>query len=278
MWATRWVHWHARRKHARQAGTLLAAASELAAASGAVQAATQHTTLPRRCWLRSGRSHCKTSPDQSNPDCGACPQAGSCLPVAGHLVPSESPSFDPGMHAYSHRKRKFMNLSSTKKSTSAQVLNEPFEGASTQQLVQASQAGQNNALLANWPAASNGWFTPSVSDGSGNHTEAQEVTQEVLIKAYEKLDQLENRRLFPAGCDRSRYVNRSTGIPAGRLVWRSNPRCSTHRITATRRRWTVCWPMSGEDQLHAGLQNLEKLDRNTLEVFYAGAITAGDER
>ena len=138
-----------------------------------------------------------------------------------------------------------MNLTSPKKSTSTQALHEPLEGASTEQLVQASQAGQNSAF---GELASR--FEPMVyaicQRRLGNHTEAQEVTQEVLIKAYEKLDQLQQPAAFP-GWLRSIAVRQSINRHTRRaLAWRLNPRCSTHRITATRRRWTICWPMSAK--------------------------------
>ena len=162
---------------------------------------------------------------------------------------------------------KIMNLSNTKKSTSAQVLNEPFEGASTQQLVQASQAGQNSAF-GELASRFERMVYAICQRRLGNHIEAQEVTQEVLIKAYEKLDQLQQPAAFP-GWLRSiavrQSINRHTRRAPCVAVEPQMLDAPDHRNSAP---LDSLLAHEREDQLHAGLQNLEKLDRNTLEAFY----------
>ncbi len=101
-----------------------------------------------------------------------------------------------------------------------------------------------------------------------NHAEAQEVSQEVLVKAFEKLFQLKEPAAF-AGWLRSIAVRQSIN------------RC-TRRGPSVAVEPQMLETMCGQDsppidnllaneradQLHAGLSRLARLDRNTLQAFY----------
>ncbi|NLX94609.1 MAG: sigma-70 family RNA polymerase sigma factor [Rhodopirellula sp.] len=102
----------------------------------------------------------------------------------------------------------------------------------------------------------------------GNHAEAQEVCQEVLIQAMRKIGQLKNPLCFGAWLRAiagrmaiNRAVRRGPFVAAepeqfeARCVENQTP---LGRMLARER----------EDQLRLGLKRLPDLDRNTLEAFY----------
>ncbi len=102
----------------------------------------------------------------------------------------------------------------------------------------------------------------------GNHSEAQEVTQEVLVKAMQKLDQLRQPECF-GGWLRSmttrmainRAVRKSPGTPtepaslAANCIDRQTPLAST-------------LAREERSQVRAGLRRLKRTDRATLMAFY----------
>jgi RNA polymerase sigma-70 factor (ECF subfamily) len=101
-----------------------------------------------------------------------------------------------------------------------------------------------------------------------NHAEAQEAAQEVFIKAFEKLNQLEEPAAFP-GWLRSiavrQSINRSTRRP---------PALSMEPHTLEGYDGEAEAPLSSllarerVAQLHEGLDRLAMLDRSTLISFY----------
>ncbi|NOY30709.1 MAG: sigma-70 family RNA polymerase sigma factor [Planctomycetes bacterium] len=101
-----------------------------------------------------------------------------------------------------------------------------------------------------------------------DHAEAQEVTQEVLIKAFEKLYQLQEPKAFP-GWLRSiasrQSINRCTRRPPTIAV-------EPHTIDRADARHPA--PLESllakerKSQLHEGLDRLASLDRSTLMAFY----------
>jgi len=142
-----------------------------------------------------------------------------------------------------------------------------YQNATNQQLVFAAQQGDNPAFgeLANR-------FEQMVyavcRQRLRDHTEAEEVAQDVLIKAFEKLHQLEEPLAF-AGWLRSiavrQAINRSTRRPPTVSV-------EPHRLDRADIRHTApvdsLLEVERRDQLHEGLDRLATLDRSTLVAFY----------
>jgi RNA polymerase sigma-70 factor (ECF subfamily) len=101
-----------------------------------------------------------------------------------------------------------------------------------------------------------------------DHAEAQEVVQDVLIKAFEKLYQLQEPAAFP-GWLRSiavrQSINRSTRRPPSIAV-------EPHTIDRADTRHAAPFEsiLASErcDQLHEGLDRLASMDRSTLVAFY----------
>jgi len=160
-----------------------------------------------------------------------------------------------------------MSLPIKKTPTPSQALSEPLDCASTQRLVEASQAGHKGAfgeLVSRFEQM----VYAVCHRRLGNHTEAQEVTQDVFIKAYEKLDQLQQPAAFP-GWLRSiavrQSINRFTRRAPCVAVEPELLDAPDHRNSAP---LDSLLAHEREDQLYAGLKNLEKLDRSTLEAFY----------
>ena len=101
-----------------------------------------------------------------------------------------------------------------------------------------------------------------------NYVEVEEVTQDVFIKAFEKLDQLREPEAF-AGWLRSialrQSINRCT---------RQGPWISVEPQTFDGYESTVEHPLDGllteerHSQLREGLDRLAQLDRSTLVAFY----------
>ena len=102
----------------------------------------------------------------------------------------------------------------------------------------------------------------------GNHSEAQEVTQEVLVKALQKLDQLRQPECF-GGWLRSmttrmainRAVRKSPGTP-------TEP--ASLAATCVDRQTPLAIALAREErlQVRAGLRRLKRTDRATLMAFY----------
>ncbi|MCH2114379.1 MAG: RNA polymerase sigma factor [Pirellulales bacterium] len=142
-----------------------------------------------------------------------------------------------------------------------------LQKATNRQLVLAAQQGNNSAFgeLANR-------FEQMVytvcRQRLRDYAEAQEVTQDVLIKAFEKLHQLREPLAF-AGWLRSiavrQAINRSTRRPPTVSV-------EPHRLDRSDTRHAapsdVVLQRERSDQLHAGLDRLASLDRSTLVAFY----------
>lgn len=102
----------------------------------------------------------------------------------------------------------------------------------------------------------------------GNDAEAQEVSQEVFIKALEKLEQLRQPECF-AGWLRSMTVR----LAINRAV-RRKPAVATAPETMAASCVDPVTPLAAalareeRSQVRAGLRRLRKLDRQTLVAFY----------
>jgi RNA polymerase sigma-70 factor (ECF subfamily) len=142
-----------------------------------------------------------------------------------------------------------------------------LELATTAELVIAAQEGDNDAF-----GALVSRFERMVQSVCWqrlrNHAEAQEAAQEVFIKAFEKLEQLEEPAAFP-GWLRSiavrQSINRSTRRPPAMAVephmlegFGGEAEAPLSSLLATER----------VAQLHEGLERLATLDRSTLVAFY----------
>lgn len=101
-----------------------------------------------------------------------------------------------------------------------------------------------------------------------NHAEAQEVTQDVFIKAFEKLYQLSEPAAF-AGWLRSiavrQSINRSTRRPPTIAV---EPQAMDRADVRYVAPLDSLLESERESQLRHGLRQLSSLDRNTLVAFY----------
>jgi len=150
---------------------------------------------------------------------------------------------------------------------SASIVRTSLEEATAEQLVEASQRGQNSAF-GELASRFESMVFAICHQRLGNRAEAQEVTQDVLILAFRKLGQLRQPAAFP-GWLRSIAVRQSINRQTRRAPCvavepqmlnapdHRNPAPLDHLLAHER-----------EDQLHAGLRNLENLDRSTLEAFY----------
>lgn len=149
----------------------------------------------------------------------------------------------------------------------ATLTTEDYELLENSELVVAAQDGDNRAFgeLANR-------FEQMVyavcMQRLRDHAEAQEVAQDVLIKAFEKLHQLQEPAAF-AGWLRSiavrQAINRCTRRPPTIAV-------EPHTIDRADERHSAPVDSLLENerkaQLHAGLNRLASLDRSTLVAFY----------
>jgi RNA polymerase sigma-70 factor (ECF subfamily) len=142
-----------------------------------------------------------------------------------------------------------------------------LEEASTEQLVEASQTGNNSAFgeLVN---RFESMVYSICYQRLRNQAEAQEVTQDVLILAFRKLDQLQQPAAFP-GWLRSiairQSINRQTRRAPCVSVEPQMLDAPDHRNPAPLERLLA---HERQDRLHEGLRNLAILDRSTLEAFY----------
>lgn len=144
---------------------------------------------------------------------------------------------------------------------------ESDETTSLEFLVEAAQAGDRDAFgeLATR-------FEPMVYAIAlrrlGNHAEAQELTQEVLVKAMQKIDQLKVPAAF-GGWLRSITVR----LAINRQVRRA-PSIATEpqtlEATCIESRTPLDAVLASEraQQVRGGLARLGELDRSTLEAFY----------
>jgi len=142
-----------------------------------------------------------------------------------------------------------------------------LELATTAELVTAAQDGDNEAF-----GALVSRFERMVQSVCWqrlrNHAEAQEAAQEVFIKAFEKLEQLDEPAAFP-GWLRSIAVRQSINRSTRRL-----PALAVEPHTLEGFDGEVEAPLSSllarerVAQLHEGLDRLATLDRSTLVAFY----------
>jgi RNA polymerase sigma-70 factor (ECF subfamily) len=101
-----------------------------------------------------------------------------------------------------------------------------------------------------------------------NHAEAQELCQEVFVQALEKLDQLRQPECFP-GWLRSIAARMAINRAVRRgPVFASDP--DAFEATCVDRDTPIRKIMATETrrQVRAGLRQLGRLDRQTLEAFY----------
>jgi len=142
-----------------------------------------------------------------------------------------------------------------------------YQDATTSELVIAAQQGQNEAfgeLASRFQRMVYGVCWQRLRD----HAEAQEVSQDVLIKAFEKLYQLQEPAAF-AGWLRSiavrQSINRSTRRPPSVAV---EPRMLDGFDGQNAAPLDGILARERTEQLHEGLDRLALLDRSTLIAFY----------
>lgn len=144
---------------------------------------------------------------------------------------------------------------------------EDEETTSLEYLVEAAQAGDREAF-GELVTRFEGMVYATAMRRLGDHGEAQELTQEVFVKAMQKLDQLKVGAAF-GGWLRSitvrmainRQVRRSPTIAA-------EPQ--SLEATYVESRTPLDAVLAGEraEQVRGGLARLRELDRSTLEAFY----------
>ena len=147
------------------------------------------------------------------------------------------------------------------------IATELLATATTEQLVEASQAGQTDAfgeLAERFQEMVLAVCVRRLRD----FAEAQEVAQDVLIKAFEKLDQLHAPAAFP-GWLRSIAVRQAInrGMRRSRCV-AASPRMLDTPDGRTTAPVDLLLASEREKQLYAGLRKLAALDRSTLVAFY----------
>ncbi len=101
-----------------------------------------------------------------------------------------------------------------------------------------------------------------------DHAEAQEVSQDVLIKAFEKLYQLQEPAAFPGWLKSiavRQSINRSTRRPPTIAV---EPHTIDRADTRHEAPFESLLAHERSDQLHDGLDRLASMDRSTLVAFY----------
>jgi RNA polymerase sigma-70 factor, ECF subfamily len=102
----------------------------------------------------------------------------------------------------------------------------------------------------------------------GNHSEAQEVSQEVFVKALQKLDQLRQPECFGG------WLRSMTGRMAINRAVRKSPGVPTEpaglAATCIDRETPLATVLAREErsQVRAGLRRLKRTDRATLVAFY----------
>lgn len=139
--------------------------------------------------------------------------------------------------------------------------------ASNEELVRAAQLGENEAF-GELASRFERMVYVVCMQRLRDHAEAQEVAQDVLIKAFEKLHQLQEPAAFP-GWLRSiavrQSINRSTRRPPSIAV---EPHTIDRADTRHEAPFESLVTDERRDQLHEGLQRLASMDRSTLVAFY----------
>lgn len=144
---------------------------------------------------------------------------------------------------------------------------EEDESTSLEFLVEAAQAGDRDAF-GELVTRFEGMVFATALRRLGDHGEAQELAQEVFVKAMQKLEQLKAPAAF-GGWLRSitvrmainRQVRRAPTIAAEPQTLEATciePRTPLDAVLARER----------AEQVHGGLLRLGDLDRDTLEAFY----------
>lgn len=139
--------------------------------------------------------------------------------------------------------------------------------ASNEDLVRAAQAGESEAF-GELASRFERMVYVVCMQRLRDHAEAQEVAQDVLIKAFEKLHQLQEPAAFP-GWLRSiavrQSINRSTRRPPSIAV---EPHTIDRADTRHEAPFESLVAHERCDQLHEGLRRLASMDRSTLVAFY----------
>ncbi len=139
--------------------------------------------------------------------------------------------------------------------------------ASNEELVRAAQLGENEAF-GELASRFERMVYVVCMQRLRDHAEAQEVVQDVLIKAFEKLHQLQEPAAFP-GWLRSiavrQSINRSTRRPPSIAV---EPHTIDRADTRHEAPFESLVTDERRDQLHEGLRRLASMDRSTLVAFY----------
>lgn len=142
-----------------------------------------------------------------------------------------------------------------------------FIESSNDELVRSAQAGDNEAF-GELASRFERMVYVVCMQRLRDHAEAQEVTQDVLIKAFEKLHQLQEPAAFP-GWLRSiavrQSINRSTRRPPSIAV---EPHTIDRADTRHEAPFDSMLASERCDQLHEGLDRLASMDRSTLVAFY----------
>lgn len=144
---------------------------------------------------------------------------------------------------------------------------EEEETTSLEYLVEAAQAGDREAF-GELVIRFEGMVYATAVRRLGDHGEAQELTQEVFVKAMQKLDQLKAPAAF-GGWLRSiavrmainRQVRRAPTIAA-------EPQALEATCVESRTPLDVVLAGERAEQVRGGLARLGELDRDTLEAFY----------
>ena len=149
----------------------------------------------------------------------------------------------------------------------ATLLDIEDETTSLEYLVEAAQAGDRDAFgeLATR-------FEPMVYAVAvrrlGNHSEAQELCQEVLVKAMQKLDQLKAPAAF-GGWLRSITVRMAINRQVRRApMIATEPQALDASCIESRTPLDAALAKERAAQVRGGLAQLGALDRDTLEAFY----------
>ncbi|MHB0961304.1 MAG: RNA polymerase sigma factor [Pirellulaceae bacterium] len=134
-------------------------------------------------------------------------------------------------------------------------------------LVAAAQAGDRDAFGALFENFERRVFSIAMRR-LRNHSEAQELCQDVFIRALQKLNQLRVRESFGAWIQSIAHrmaINRAMRRPLDRAA-ESSVLDAARADECT----PLCNLLAGErhEHVHAALQRLRKLDRDTLESFY----------
>ncbi len=134
-------------------------------------------------------------------------------------------------------------------------------------LVRAAQAGDRDAfgeLAKRFEGAVYGTAMRRLR----NHAEAQELVQEVFVKAMQKLDQLDTPEAFPGwlrAIASRMAINRA--VRRGPMV-ATEPETLNAHYTHSVTPLETALSSEQQAQVHAGLDRLGELDRRTLEAFY----------